>query len=306
MAWRTEGAGTPARPAKLIAGPIHTGKTMILGSRTVDGSEHFYVERNSRLRKDTKVFPATDEGWKSAWSTFADQDPAGSAVYLRMEEQERQRDRQRESNKQLALAARQARLEADRSGQREPHLTSIADCYVVSSYGETAMRNGAICSLEFLATKMTIRAHGAGAAFVQIAYADILNLYVDGPGARTTGGGFIGGGFGIKDAVEGMLIASFLNKLTTQTTVLSFIEVQDAERHFVWQNVRQTPAQLDLQLKPVLAKIRAIQATSVRNAVPTPPPAAPLAPAEIAASPITDQLTQLAQLHTAGALTDDE
>ena len=52
----------------------------------------------------------------------------------------------------------------------------------------------------------------------------LLNVSIDGSTTRT-GGGFIGGGFGAKGAVEGMLVSSALNALTTKTAKWVVIEI---------------------------------------------------------------------------------
>jgi len=58
---------------------------------------------------------------------------------------------------------------------------------------------------------------------LEAAYRDVEFLRVGGPGAVTSGGGFVGGGFGLEGAAEGMAIAGLLNSLTTRTTVTTIV-----------------------------------------------------------------------------------
>jgi len=43
----------------------------------------------------------------------------------------------------------------------------------------------------------------------------------------TTGGRFVGGGFGAKGAAEGIFVASALNSLTSRTNIESYLELQN-------------------------------------------------------------------------------
>ena len=50
-------------------------------------------------------------------------------------------------------------------------------------------------------------------------YSEVEGLEIGGPGLVKTGGGFVGGGFGARGAIEGMAIAAVLNGLTTRTSI---------------------------------------------------------------------------------------
>jgi hypothetical protein len=58
----------------------------------------------------------------------------------------------------------------------------------------------------------------------------VTAVEICGPGARRTGGGFIGGGFDLQGAAEAMLIAAALNMLTTRTTINTVICLQTTGR----------------------------------------------------------------------------
>jgi len=84
----------------------------------------------------------------------------------------------------------------------------------------------------------------------------LVGFSVGGPGTFETGGGWIGGGFGIAGAVEGVLVSSVLNALTTKTHVLTeFVFIfENAEMNFATQKI--TPDELDMYLSPLRGLIR--------------------------------------------------
>jgi hypothetical protein len=59
----------------------------------------------------------------------------------------------------------------------------------------------------------------------QISYAEVCELTISGPGTVTSGGGFIGGGFGVEGAIEGIAVAGLLNALTTRSKIQTFISL---------------------------------------------------------------------------------
>jgi hypothetical protein len=126
-------------------------------------------------------------------------------------------------------------------------------------------------------------------------YVDLLALKVDGPGAITTGGGFIGGGFGVTGAVEGMILASVLNAITTRKTVQTIVEVQDTQRDLLFLHTTQTPDQIRALLKPVEARLRTYKRPGDSNQRQDVQDVDPLA-----------RLERLAALHGSGALTRSE
>jgi hypothetical protein len=63
---------------------------------------------------------------------------------------------------------------------------------------------------------------------VTVPFRDVTAIEVGGTGARRTGGGFAGGGFGPEDAAEGMLVALALNMLSTRTKIDTVTCIQNA------------------------------------------------------------------------------
>jgi Protein of unknown function (DUF2510) len=100
----------------------------------------------------------------------------------------------------------------------------------------------------------------------QIDYSDVEMLEVTGAGRRTytTGGGFIGGGFGVQGAIEGVAIASILNALTQKSTVVhdTVVNFKAGERQVLMNNNVFEPAFLRVLLAPVYERIRRARASS--------------------------------------------
>jgi hypothetical protein len=98
--------------------------------------------------------------------------------------------------------------------------------------------------------------------YIAIPYERVLQIGAGGRGAYQTGGGFVGGGFGLQGAAEGMGAAAALNALTTRTKVETVISVVygDGELHFLSRTV--TPQVLELELSGARSAIRRAQQAS--------------------------------------------
>jgi hypothetical protein len=74
----------------------------------------------------------------------------------------------------------------------------------------------------------------------------------------TSGGGFIGGGFGVEGAIVGIGVASLLNALTTKTNTFTFtfmqLETTDGEVFFHYGAME--PSALRMELSPVFVALR--------------------------------------------------
>jgi hypothetical protein len=99
----------------------------------------------------------------------------------------------------------------------------------------------------------------------EVAYSEIEDIEIGGPGLVKSGGGFIGGGFGAMGALEGMALASVLNALTTKTRITTIIRVQAAacELFLLW--TQAPPEQLRIELSQPLGAIRAARAAAVHS-----------------------------------------
>lgn len=135
-----------------------------------------------------------------------------------------------------------------------------------------------------------------------ISYDRITSAETGGPGTVTSGGGFIGGGFGVDGMLVGIAAASLLNKATTRTQVQTLLRIATFDGEVTLFTDQITPDVLDAQLGPVR------HAINLRNN-PPPTPAVPdqaAPPVSATASGLSDELAKLADLHSAGVLTDDE
>ena len=99
-------------------------------------------------------------------------------------------------------------------------------------------------------------------------YPSVTHCEVQGAGKSTTSGGFIGEVFGVQGAVEGMLIASALNALTSKSTndTHLVLTTRDAQAVFTMQDA--TPRNLQALLAPLHVLLR-------QRGIPAQPTAAP-------------------------------
>lgn len=84
----------------------------------------------------------------------------------------------------------------------------------------------------------------------------MLRLNIAGPGKVTSGGGFIGGGFGVEGALVGIGVASLLNALNTKTDLFTFIHLEtNAGDAFVHYGDAE-PGALRMVLSPAFVTMR--------------------------------------------------
>jgi hypothetical protein len=133
---------------------------------------------------------------------------------------------------------------------------------------------------------------------IRLPYAGQFEVELSGPGRFTTGGGFVGGGFGLMGAAEGMALAGVLNALTTRTQVLSVIAVMSTEYEAFFLSRELAPDELRRRLAPVFLRSRQINGGR--------PAAGELRESRAGTPDLVAALESLAALHRAGALTDEE
>jgi hypothetical protein len=76
----------------------------------------------------------------------------------------------------------------------------------------------------------------------------LKTIQIGGAGAFQTGGGFFGGGFGLKGALEGIAIAKILNTVTTRTKFDCLLRVVYPDIEIYLQILDRTPRQLTIDL----------------------------------------------------------
>jgi len=91
----------------------------------------------------------------------------------------------------------------------------------------------------------------AGDIFWSRSIGDLVGIQIGGRGIYTTGGGWVGGGFGFQGAMQGAAMASMLNALETRVhnDCLMRLSFENAELNF--QVLDVTPRDLELQLAPI-------------------------------------------------------
>lgn len=99
----------------------------------------------------------------------------------------------------------------------------------------------------------------------------------------------------MKGAFEGMAMAYVLNKVTTRTTVITFITITDRDREAFFVTNQEEPSALRMSLSPIFAALRS---ANIDRSGET-------ASSSSTLDPVT-RLKELAELHRSGVLSDDE
>lgn len=129
---------------------------------------------------------------------------------------------------------------------------SLADCIVLGANG-FPFAIGSKIRLSFDSTNVHCSSKVRTASF---SLAELAELNISGPGSVTTGGGFIGGGFGVDSALEGIAVATALNFLSTKTKVHTFLTLVTnfGELHLHYSGME--PGALRIALAAVFVRIR--------------------------------------------------
>lgn len=233
--------------------------------------------------KPLERWPVSDEGWREAWAFLEEHQPElADAVRTVWAKEAGTRE----------YAAHRAKLEAALA--HEGVLDRLQRCVVLGGYGYTdAATPGSRVDLHFTNWGIWMTYAGELAPLLRCAYAAVRALELEG-GAVRKGGGYVGGGFGVLGAAEGMAIAGLLNTLTTSTKIQTTIRVEsEAAEVFLFTDLA-TPQQLTVRLAEVRGRIR--------GAAPTAPPAS----ATSVHLDVTDRLLKLGEMLDKGQLTADE
>jgi hypothetical protein len=154
---------------------------------------------------------------------------------------------------------------AKRGRQEERFGLSMAsDCYIVDAivlggfgtFGEFEINLGDRVSLRFTADEMRIRLDEyEDEPVLPVPFDDVYEIEIGGPGVVTTGGGFIGGGFGLEGAAEGMAIASVLNALTTRTSIQTLVRVDTSHGEVFLMSSTVAPQAMRIALSPAIWRL---------------------------------------------------
>lgn len=129
---------------------------------------------------------------------------------------------------------------------------------------------------------------------VTVPYDELVSLDFYG-GRETRGGGFFGGGFGLLGALQGMVVASLLNSLTTKTSVNSVVRISGVKGETLLHIAGVMPQELRTMFAPA---VNAVAARKSGVAVTSGTPAL--------SGDVLERLERLAALREQGHLTDDE
>jgi hypothetical protein len=123
---------------------------------------------------------------------------------------------------------------------------------------------------------------------LRVRLATLWRADVGGPGLVKEGGGFLGGGFGLEGAAEGMAVAGILNALTTRTTINTVVSVAWRDAEVFFHTDADVPQAIRMRLSPLFVGIDAFR--TQKSEAPS----------------VADEIAKLARLRSEGALTDDE
>jgi hypothetical protein len=256
------------------------------------GGPAFVIVRRTSLGslKVVDSFPLTEDGWARAWQSLVRQNPAAVPQILaklgaREADMARLRTRDADSREAAELEARA--------------LVSLRGVAYLGGYvPEAAITPGGLYDVLFLEDRLVAFAYRQVKVLVEVLYSQVEDVEIGGPGLVKTGGGFVGGGFGVSGAVEGIAIAAVLNAMTTRTSVKTVMRIQGTNCELFLLHTKLTPEQLRIAMSRPLGAIRSAR---VPRAAGRTQHEAPFA----APSPV-EELTRLADMLEKGLLTREE
>lgn len=157
---------------------------------------------------------------------------------------------------------------------------NVKQCIVLGGCGYV-FPEGDVVDLEFGHDAFVIQS--GDSTIEHISYLEVVEINIDGPGRVTSGGGFIGGGFGVAGAIEGMAVATILNRLMSRTKIHTFITLVThmGELHLHYGDME--PGALRIALSWVFSTLRKFDPKWIHT-----------------------QLERLEEMHTQKALSDSE
>jgi|GEM_PF-3449088 len=292
---RKEQAGIPAMPvispSEQVPGypfPLLDGVSPTVGWQfqpTAKGGPVFVIMRRTGLGslKVVESFPLTEAGWARAWQSLIKQAPAAVPQVL------------------ATLEARESAATRKRDWQELDARTLITlheVAYLGGYVPESAITPGERYDVRFLEDRLAIFACRKADVHVEVPYGQIEHVEIGGPGLIRRGGGFVGGGFGVTGAMEGMAIAAVLNGLTVRTSIQTVVRIQGTGCELFLLYTKATPDQLRIEMSRTLGTIRSARAAEVAGGAQQEARAASPSPVE--------ELTKLADLLEKGLLTREE
>ena len=134
---------------------------------------------------------------------------------------------------------------------------------------------------------------GGGSIWIQ-SFEGLNGIQITGEGLYQTGGGWVGGGFGISGALKGAAFASVMNALTTRTHNDCYFRFVYTGTDATFQVLSHTPRNLEIAL------------SGVRNWLETRNPVSALSTQATSSTPRVEQLEKLHLLFEKGILSEAE
>lgn len=141
--------------------------------------------------------------------------------------------------------------------------TVLHGCAVLGGYGFDIPKN--VVDIEF--SELSCAIHAGGSRAVWVSWERVVSLEVSGPGAVTTGGGYMGGGIGLEGAAVGMLMAGALNAATTRTSVDTRVYLATGDGEAFFRYSLAGPDELRIKLSPAFVKLRILRASRTDESV---------------------------------------
>ena len=192
---------------------------------------------------------------------------------------------------QPAIKAKLQKPPAARQPPVDPDARYLAGCRVIGGYG-TVFRPGSVGTLQ--CTQGWVRFVTQSGMEWRKPYSELADVEIGGPGLQQTGGGYMGGGFGLTGALAGMVAAGAMNRATTRTQINTVIGLTAMDSGLVLHTSALTPDALRLHLAPLIGRLTAAKAADARHMSPPPP----LDPQQ--------RLARLEELKRTGGLTEEE
>jgi len=244
-------------------------------------AEFKVTEYDGKEAPQEHSFPLTESGWRGCWDLLSTNHP-------KLAERIRRRSDTAFKGQEIVPRTVNATL------IRTQKIASVGLCVLLGGYGYGNLTPGVNLAVDFTTTGLRARSTTTYDPLLQLPYADALAMDFSGPGRVEKGGRFIGGGFGFKGAVEGMIVASVLNALTRKSEIQSVIRWEARDLEVFLFTSTATPTDLRVKLSPVLARI------ARRPRAPEPPPA--IGPSEDRLS----KIERLGSLYKDGLLSEEE
>ena len=218
------------------------------------GGPAFVILRRTGLGslKVVESFPLNEDGWASAWRSLVTCNPAAvpqvlATLKAREAEAARLRTPVLDSREMFELDSRS--------------LISLREVVYLGGYiPESAMTAGRRYDVRFLADRFVVFACRRAEVLAEVPYSQVEDVEIGGPGLVKSGGGFVGGGFGLGGAVEGMAIAAVLNAMTTRTSITTIMRIQGTGCELFLLHAGLTPDRLRIEMSRTLGVIRAARA----------------------------------------------